>query len=186
MHNRRREVLEDGDDFESAVVRFTNTTLITDCYFIIGGTKANQGVVIARKQEGAAYTRRLDAQNWFLLETNYDENEQPPFYDNRRPYALAAMRQNCANGTKVDLSCMYQTLSIHPGIFTIVVVDADKLITPPRVSIESGVVVYCSRFEQRIVCRSSHMSSNARTNQSRLCHLTPNNNNIILNKSVFN
>ena len=59
------------DNFESAVKRFSNTTLITDCYFIIGGVKNNEGVVIARDQQGPVYTRHLDdKQNWFLLETN--------------------------------------------------------------------------------------------------------------------
>ena len=43
-----------------------------------------------------------------------DQNEKPPFYDDRRPYALAAMHKYCKNGTDVTLNCLYETLSTHP------------------------------------------------------------------------
>lgn len=65
--------------FDQARALFSNQTLVTSCYFILGGTSAGQGVVIEREQKKPHAERVLSAKNWYLLQTNYDADQDVPF-----------------------------------------------------------------------------------------------------------
>ncbi len=64
----------------------TSDILISPVYFILGGNQPGQGVVITRNQNDTAdlWEMNSDPQHsWFVLQTNYDHWEKPPFYDDR-------------------------------------------------------------------------------------------------------
>lgn len=49
-----------------------NTPINTPCYIIVGGTKPNEGIVIARDRTGTNHTVSLNDQDWFVVATNSD------------------------------------------------------------------------------------------------------------------
>ena len=68
---------------------FNKTVLV---YFILADGKGkNAGTVITRAREKTAgvvdlyqETDKSKSGSWFLLQTNYDPWDKPPFFDNRR------------------------------------------------------------------------------------------------------
>lgn len=87
-----REVFENAIDFADARDKLANTQLIAPGYFILGGTKPGEGVVITRNREvnGTDIWAMTDktAGGWFILETNYDHWKKPLVLDNRRDPAI--------------------------------------------------------------------------------------------------
>ena len=73
-----RQGMEDHDDFENVVSFLSETKLGTNCYFILSGTKNNEGIVITRGPETVDDATRIDANKendgWFLVQTNSDRN----------------------------------------------------------------------------------------------------------------
>ncbi len=45
-----REVLENSTSFNDAVNKFSKENIVAPAYFIVGGVKENEGVVITRNQ----------------------------------------------------------------------------------------------------------------------------------------
>jgi len=88
-----RDVFTDETDFSSALKRLSNTPLIADVYYILGGLK--EGAVISRNSTKAVNVWMLDsaAGRWFEVETNYDHWLPPPWYDDRRDPANQHMTQ---------------------------------------------------------------------------------------------
>lgn len=73
-----RKAMEEYKDFENAVSYFSETKLGTNCYFILSGTKKNEGIVITRGPETVDDAARIDTNKendgWFLVQTNSDRN----------------------------------------------------------------------------------------------------------------
>ena len=119
-----RDILADpNSDFNTAVNKLSNVPLIAPCYLIVGGVHSGEGVVITRNQTGAVKVRQLDASKgqWYILQTNYDYWEQPPFGDDRRDPGIKAMNQT---GQKhINLQSLYKVLSTVP------VLNSDTLYT---------------------------------------------------------
>ena len=113
-----RRSMERGLSYGEVVQHLSSIELVTSSYFIIGGVKKDEGVVLERNQTGVVLARHLDSDNgvWFLAQTNYDYGKKPPFYDDRRYYIEKAIPHYCGltGGLKpgvVNFSCMYQSLS---------------------------------------------------------------------------
>ena len=51
-------------------------------YFILAGTKGNEGVIISRNLLNVAHEERLDVKNgkWFIVQTNDDHFDDRCFY----------------------------------------------------------------------------------------------------------
>eukprot|EP01090_Pellita_catalonica_P011922 TRINITY_DN2478_c0_g1_i1.p1 TRINITY_DN2478_c0_g1~~TRINITY_DN2478_c0_g1_i1.p1 ORF type:complete len:480 (-),score=67.15 TRINITY_DN2478_c0_g1_i1:87-1526(-) len=120
-----RDAVDAGDDFETAVERLSHSRLAADVYYILGGVKPGEGVVISRNLTNAQDVWRVNATaagngGWFLVQTNYDHWKSPPFYDDRRFYAIKAMEQYCSTdggkhaGADFDLDCLHHVLSTKP------------------------------------------------------------------------
>lgn len=112
-----RSVMENQTDFESAVSQLKTTDLIAPVYFIVGGMKPYEGVVLTRDQGGAVDEWRLDAsssgiESWYLLETNYDHWVPPPQNDNRRTPGMKAM--NATTQANINLDTLLDVLTINP------------------------------------------------------------------------
>lgn len=46
------QTLEEAQDFEDAVMRLSKIPIITGVYYIVGGVRAGEGVVITRDRDG--------------------------------------------------------------------------------------------------------------------------------------
>lgn len=46
------QTLEDAQDFQDAVIRLSKIPIITGVYYIVGGVRAGEGVVITRDRDG--------------------------------------------------------------------------------------------------------------------------------------
>ncbi|XP_014325976.1 N-acylethanolamine-hydrolyzing acid amidase-like [Xiphophorus maculatus] len=107
-----RVTLEEAKDFEDAVTRLSKTPLITGVYYIVGGVRAGEGVVITRDQKGPADIWPLEPLNggWYRVQTNFDHWLPPPKRVNRRDVVrkkLDAVGQN-----RICMDKLYQVLSL--------------------------------------------------------------------------
>jgi N-acylethanolamine-hydrolysing acid amidase len=79
-----RKVLETQESWIDAVDYLRSTWLIADCYYIVSGIGPYEGAVITRSRFSTEDVWKLDAETWYLLETNYDHWLPPPPNDDRR------------------------------------------------------------------------------------------------------
>jgi len=108
-----RNVLANEHDFEAAIENLSQGLLIADVYYIVGGVSANQGAVISRNRINATDVWRLQSPSrWYLVETNYDHWEKPPWFDDRVKPAEDAM--NAMGQASLSLEGMYEVLSVKP------------------------------------------------------------------------
>ncbi|KAM4588879.1 N-acylethanolamine-hydrolyzing acid amidase-like [Odontesthes bonariensis] len=109
-----RETLEEAEDFQDAVMRLSKTPIITGVYYIVGGVRAGEGVVITRDGTGPVDIWPLDPLNggWYRVETNFDHWLPPPPADHRREVANEAL--NATGQEHINADTLYQVLSLHP------------------------------------------------------------------------
>ncbi|KAM3621045.1 uncharacterized protein V6R79_005167 [Siganus canaliculatus] len=109
-----RETLEEADDFLDAVMRLSKIPIITGVYYIVGGVKAREGVVITRNRVGPADIWPLDPLEggWYRVETNFDHWLPPPTKDHRREAANKAL--NATGQDHISMQTLYQVLSLFP------------------------------------------------------------------------
>ncbi|CAB1422673.1 unnamed protein product [Pleuronectes platessa] len=109
-----RETLEGAEDFQDAVMRLSKIPIITGVYYIVGGVRPGEGVVITRDRKGPADIWPLDPINgrWFRVETNFDHWLPPPARDHRREVANKAL--NATGQDQINLETLYQVLSLSP------------------------------------------------------------------------
>jgi hypothetical protein len=62
----------------------TNVKTVADAYYIICGTKPNEGAVLTHDRYENGDTMTLSFADWFLVQTNYDHWLPPPENDDRR------------------------------------------------------------------------------------------------------
>ncbi|KAG7493811.1 N-acylethanolamine-hydrolyzing acid amidase [Solea senegalensis] len=109
-----RETLEEAEDFQDAVIRLSKIPIITGVYYIVGGVRAGEGVVITRDRTGPADIWPLDPLNgrWYRVETNFDHWLPPPTRDHRREIANKAL--NATGEDHINMDTLYQVLSLFP------------------------------------------------------------------------
>ncbi|XP_069007776.1 N-acylethanolamine-hydrolyzing acid amidase-like [Embiotoca jacksoni] len=109
-----RETLEEAEDFQDAVMRLSKIPIIANVYYIVGGVRAGEGVVITRDRTGPADIWPLDPVNegWFRVETNFDHWAPPPARDHRRDAANKAL--NATGQDHINMDTLYQVLSQFP------------------------------------------------------------------------
>ncbi|XP_006784890.1 N-acylethanolamine-hydrolyzing acid amidase-like [Neolamprologus brichardi] len=109
-----RETLEEAEDFQDAVMRLSKVPIITGVYYIVGGVRAGEGVVITRDREGPADIWPLETAKggWFRVETNFDHWLPPPAKDHRREAANKAL--NATGQAHINMNTLYQVLSLNP------------------------------------------------------------------------
>ncbi|XP_003973773.3 N-acylethanolamine-hydrolyzing acid amidase [Takifugu rubripes] len=109
-----RETLEEAQDFQDAVLRLSKIPIITGVYYIVGGVRAGEGVVITRDRDGPVDIWPLEPVNgeWFRVETNFDHWLPPPARDHRREAATVALNATSQDG--INMETLYQVLSLFP------------------------------------------------------------------------
>ncbi|XP_017286018.1 N-acylethanolamine-hydrolyzing acid amidase [Kryptolebias marmoratus] len=109
-----RETLEEAESFQDAVMRLSKTPLITGVYYIVGGVRAGEGVIITRDRAGPVDIWPLDPLygGWFRVETNFDHWRPPPPTDHRREVATKAL--NATGQANINMDKLYQVLTLDP------------------------------------------------------------------------
>ncbi|KAH0615770.1 hypothetical protein JD844_026242 [Phrynosoma platyrhinos] len=109
-----RTVLDKAEDFETAALMLSETPIIADVYYIIGGTTPKEGAVITRRRRGPEDIWPLDplSGSWYRVETNYDHWTTPPPFDDRRTPAIKAL--NDTGQENINLESLYKVLSVQP------------------------------------------------------------------------
>jgi hypothetical protein len=79
-----RKVLEEENDFMTAVRRLSSAEITAPCYYTVSGTGKYDGVIITRDGNSTVMTNWLDDSTWFLVQTNYDRFLTDPAKDRRR------------------------------------------------------------------------------------------------------
>ncbi|TWW61551.1 N-acylethanolamine-hydrolyzing acid amidase [Takifugu flavidus] len=103
-----RETLEEAQDFQDAVLRLSKIPIITGVYYIVGGVRAGEGVVITRDRNGPVDIWPLEpvSGEWFRVETNFDHWLPPPARDHRREAATVALNATGQDG--INMETLYQ------------------------------------------------------------------------------
>jgi len=115
-----RTVMENYEDYASAVSALSNMVMIGPSYIIMGGVNPGEGCVItnAPNQTQALNVWSIPegrpiGKPWYVIETNYDHWLPPPKFDNRRQPAedcLAEVGQD-----NIDLPTLYNVLHGIPN-----------------------------------------------------------------------
>ncbi|XP_027060445.1 acid ceramidase-like [Pocillopora damicornis] len=109
-----RDVLESATSFEEAKDMLANDKVLAPVYYILGGTKSGEGVVITRSRTECLNQMSLNPANntWFVLETNYDNWKPPLLIDDRRTPGRICM--NKMGQEAVSFKGLYNVLSTQP------------------------------------------------------------------------
>lgn len=111
-----REVMEQADSYEAAKYTLSHSRLLAPVYFILGGAQRGQGSIITRWRDNFHVddlgSKVSGSGSWFLVETNYDQWNTPPFYDDRRSPAVNCL--NKAGQANVSPALLYNVLSTRP------------------------------------------------------------------------
>lgn len=110
-----RDVMMNSTSFEMAKKHIMNDKILSNAYFILGGSKAGEGAVISRSRDALENVRMLNPSNgtWFLAQTNYDSFKQnPPFFDNRLKPAKKCINELTQAG--FNLEGIFNVLATKP------------------------------------------------------------------------
>lgn len=109
-----RDVLETATSYKQALDMLANEEVLAPVYYILGGTKSGEGVVITRSRTKCLDQMSLNPTNktWFVLETNYDNWKPPLIIDDRRTPGKACM--NKMGQENVSFKGLYNVLSTQP------------------------------------------------------------------------
>lgn len=109
-----RDVVEKATSYEQARDMLTNEEVLAPVYYILGGTKSGQGIVITRSRTSSLHPMSLDISNgtWYVLQTNYDNWTPPLVVDDRRTPGKACM--NKMGQAAVSFKELFNVLSTQP------------------------------------------------------------------------
>lgn len=112
-----RDILDQTPTYHEALAILTTSKLLAPVYFILSGNSSGQGAIITRGRKDSEVWHLgnqsiSQKSNWYLIETNYDHWENPPFYDDRRTPAIQCLDES--GQENVSLSTLYNVLSTKP------------------------------------------------------------------------
>jgi len=105
-----RSIFEDHDNFEDARKYLETVPLISPIYFVLGGSKANEGHLITRGPAQNFNPLSLSETLPWILQTNYDHWNDPPRWDDRRNPGYYCMKQV----DHFNTSSIFDVLSTRP------------------------------------------------------------------------
>ncbi|XP_067894753.1 N-acylethanolamine-hydrolyzing acid amidase-like isoform X1 [Heterodontus francisci] len=109
-----RDTLLEAADFQAALRKLANSPITANVYYILGGVKPTEGVIITRNLSGPVDIWPLMPMKgqWYRVETNYDHWKAPPPFDDRRTPAVRAL--NATGQDNINLHALFKVLSIKP------------------------------------------------------------------------
>jgi hypothetical protein len=108
-----RHVLENAEDFPSALKMIEETPLKSNAFYTIAGPGKNDGCVVERNEDNVNAKYCLDDKTWFLVQTNYDRSDPDPISDHRRVPAENKFKKLTQAGLNED--SMLEILSEDPN-----------------------------------------------------------------------
>lgn len=110
-----RDVLETATSYEQAHDMFSNEEVLAPVYYILGGTKSGEGVVITRSRTKSLHPMSLNPSNntWFILQTNYDNWKPALVIDDRRTPGKACLNK-MGQQVAAAFKGLYNVLSTQP------------------------------------------------------------------------
>jgi len=131
-----RKTLEENSGFDDAVRMAQTTPLVDPAYLTMAGCSNGQGAVITRDRKGGHHERVWFMNNtadpghgnaqpaWYKLQTNYDNNQKPPVWDDRRTPGKQHLEQLGQKGlvnTKsvLEILKMWPTFNHHTDVTAI-------------------------------------------------------------------
>ncbi|KAJ8028247.1 Acid ceramidase [Holothuria leucospilota] len=109
-----RDTLVNAQSFDEAMHTLTTVEFLAPAYIILGGNKTGQGAIITRDRKSTADVKMMKGTDadWFLVQTNYDNWKDPPFFDDRRTPATKCMTR--VTRKSVGLPRIFDVLSTKP------------------------------------------------------------------------
>uniref|UniRef100_A0A1A8DCR0 N-acylethanolamine-hydrolyzing acid amidase n=1 Tax=Nothobranchius kadleci TaxID=1051664 RepID=A0A1A8DCR0_NOTKA len=149
-----RETLEKAEDFQDAVMRLSRTPLIAGVYYIVGGVRPREGVVITRDRVGPVDIWPLEplTGGWFRVETNFDHWLPAPSGDHRREVANKALEATGQN--HINMDSLYQVLSRDPVCNQLTIYTTLMSAASPETYVTNVRPKGCKKTEPRIRHRS--------------------------------
>eukprot|EP01013_Petalomonas_cantuscygni_P004547 TRINITY_DN14943_c0_g1_i1.p1 TRINITY_DN14943_c0_g1~~TRINITY_DN14943_c0_g1_i1.p1 ORF type:complete len:405 (+),score=74.96 TRINITY_DN14943_c0_g1_i1:124-1338(+) len=87
-----RRILFAAADYATSVDALASAHLAAPVYYIVAGVNPGDGVVLTRDRLGVHSRREATLpSSWYVLQTNYDWDTEPPAQDNRRAWAVYYM-----------------------------------------------------------------------------------------------
>ncbi|XP_043551625.1 N-acylethanolamine-hydrolyzing acid amidase-like isoform X2 [Chiloscyllium plagiosum] len=109
-----RDTLLEAGDFQAALKKLAYSPITADVYYILGGVRPTEGVIITRNLSGPVDIWPLIPMNgqWYRVETNYDHWKNPPPFDDRRTPAVHAL--NTTGQNNINLQALLKILTVKP------------------------------------------------------------------------
>lgn len=113
-----RQVMEKCTSYSEAHKVLSDTPLVAPVYYIMAGSKSNEGAILSRDRNANPHEKLLNVSSslpnsWYLMETNYDYWDKAPAKDDRRSYAHKYL-QTLGQDNAASLSGIYSVLSQWP------------------------------------------------------------------------
>ncbi|XP_002126997.2 acid ceramidase-like [Ciona intestinalis] len=109
-----RTVMDKATSYDEAMSMLTKEVILAPVYYIVGGVKSGEGAVVTRDRTKLDNVMAMNttAGEWYVLETNYDNWTNPPFFDDRRADAKKCMDHSGKKG--IGFSSIFDVLSTKP------------------------------------------------------------------------
>merc|ERR1712002_230855 len=109
-----RDLMKNVNSYDDAKLKLSTDKLLAPAYFILAGTKSGQGSIITRSRNSTVNVKSLDIKNgdWYLIQTNYDNWEEPPFYDDRRNPCIKCMKN--LSSKDITIAHIFDVLTSKP------------------------------------------------------------------------
>ena len=106
--------------------------MVSPVYFILAdGKSQNDGCVITREREKVHATVNLNQEkdqtksgSWFLLQTNYDPDKSPPFFDDRRNPGIKVCSRAFIGSIPV---CFSRLLGLYRSVLVVQVATSGRV-----------------------------------------------------------
>jgi len=117
-----RTVMENATSYAEAYHMLNDTKMLAPAYFILAGNNSKDASIISRSRAKAINVLPLTKPSWFLLQTNYDNWKETPFFDKRREAGNHCMNQMSILGT--SFKGIFDVLSSQPVLNKLTVYSA--------------------------------------------------------------
>ncbi|CAF4199013.1 unnamed protein product, partial [Adineta steineri] len=108
-----RDMLTGAENYDEAVEYLSKIPLLAPCYYILAGIKSGQGIIISRSRQTSVNIKTLDTNNqWYLIQTNYDNWRKQPSIDDRLTPAIQCIETQGKNNTNFE--SLFNLLSSQP------------------------------------------------------------------------
>ncbi|PAV77321.1 hypothetical protein WR25_08407 [Diploscapter pachys] len=112
-----RDALDKCATYQEAIDYLSNVQLLASGYFIVGGRQPGEGAIITRAPNATLHIETIDTSKpngWYVLQTNYDWDENVIYLDDRRGPGNDCMQK--LGQENVDHYGLYQVLSSKPNL----------------------------------------------------------------------